>query len=82
MESPITNKEFENWETKGASVFTKGNIVLVPEVVDKKGAIINKAMVPNKDDWIVDLKVRIGNDAQTTKGGAGLGLYYLSDLNR
>lgn len=81
MESPITNKEFEYWESKGASIFTKNNIVLVPEVVDKKGAIINKAIVPYHEDWIVDLKVRIGNDAQTTKGGAGLGLYYLNGID-
>jgi hypothetical protein len=32
MESPITNKEFENFETKKASVFTKNNIILVPEI--------------------------------------------------
>ena len=32
MESPITNKEFENFETMKASVFTKNNIILVPEV--------------------------------------------------
>ena len=63
MEVPITNKEFENWETKIGSVFHKNRIVLVPEVKDKKGAIMNKVIVPHKDDWLIDLKVQIGNEA-------------------
>lgn len=43
MEAPITNKEFENWETTGAAVMTKNNIILCPEIVDKKGAIYAKS---------------------------------------
>ena len=32
MESPVTNKEFEYFETKKASVFTTNKIILVPEI--------------------------------------------------
>ena len=56
--------------------------MLVPELRDKKGAIINVVPVPSKDDWIVDLKVRIANDEKTLKGGAGLALYYLQSINQ
>ena len=55
---------------------------MVPEIKDKKGAIINKVIVPHKDDWIVDLRVEIGNEAKSERGGAGLALYYLSEINQ
>jgi hypothetical protein len=56
--------------------------VLVPEIKDKKGAILNKVVVPSKDEWLVDLRVHIGNEARTERGGAGLGLYYLRELDQ
>jgi len=82
MESPVASKEMDYWETKGSAIFTKNNIVLVPEVSDAKGAILNKMMVPYKDDWIVDVKTTIGNDVESPKGGAGLGFYYLKEINQ
>lgn len=54
---------------------------MVPEVVDKKGAILNKELIPHKDDWLIDLKVNIGNTQKSNKGGAGLGLYYLKEID-
>ena len=59
----------------------KNNIVLVPEVSDKRGALYNLRPNENRDQWIVDLKVRIGNDDRTAKGGNGLGFFYLKDIN-
>ena len=59
----------------------KNNIVLVPEVSNAKGAILNKAIVDHKDDWIVDIKLTIGNEDQTRRGGAGMGFYYLESIN-
>lgn len=82
MEAPITNKEFENWETTGAAVMTKNNIILCPEITDKKGAIYAKSQAPNKEKWIVDIRVKVGNDEETFKGGTGLGFWYLRDLNK
>ena len=49
METPITNKEFDNWQTEGASVFLKNEIVLVPELKDRKGAIWNKLHTAKTD---------------------------------
>jgi len=82
MESPISNKEFENWDTRLTSVMNKNNIVLTPEVQGAKGAILNKAIVKHKHDWIVDVKVTIGNEDQTKKGGAGMAFYYLEEVNQ
>ena len=81
MESPISNKEFEFWDTRLSSIMNKNNIVLVPEISNAKGGIINKASVISRDDWIVDVKLTIGNDAKTNVGGAGMGFYYLENIN-
>lgn len=82
MESPVTNKEFENWETYKSSVYTENTIVLVPEVVGAKGAILNKQMVKYQDDWIVDVKVTIGNEMRTAKGGVAMAFSYLESINK
>ena len=45
IESPITKKEFEYFQTDGVSVFTSNKIILNPEIRDKKGAIWSKYYV-------------------------------------
>lgn len=82
MESPITHKEFDNWETYGSSLFQKGRIIVVPEVADTRGAIVSKKFTNHRDSWIADIKVRIGNDNQSLKGGNGVGIYYLRDIDQ
>ena len=42
LESPITHKELEYWDTKKSAIMLKNNIVLSPEISNAKGAIINK----------------------------------------
>lgn len=34
------------------------------------------------DSWICDIKMRIGNDDKTQRGGNGVGIYYLNSFNR
>ena len=82
METPITNKEFDNWQTEGASVFLKNEIVLVPELKDRKGAIWNKFHTAKTDEWLIEMRVKIGNEMRTAKGGAGLGIHYLKEINQ
>ena len=79
----MTNKEFENWNTLGTSLFTKTKAILLPELASKTGAIYNKFFTgkDEKDEWIVDIKLRIGNEDQTLKGGNGVGIFYLRNLN-
>lgn len=62
MESPITKKEFEYFQTHGTSVMTKNRIILNPEIRDKKGAIWSKYYVSHEKEWIMDLRVTIGNE--------------------
>ena len=62
METPITFKELENWVGTGAAIMLENNIVLVPEISDKKGAFYNIYPNENKDAWIVNMKVTMGND--------------------
>jgi len=82
MESPVSDKEFDNWETHGASIFQKNRIILMPEVADKRGAIFSNKFTKHRDSWIVDIKMRIGNDNQTPKGGNGVGIYYLRSVDQ
>jgi hypothetical protein len=63
LESPISSKEMDNWEMYGSCVMTKNNIILSPEIKNAKGAIINKPLVSTFHDWIVDIKMTIGNEA-------------------
>jgi hypothetical protein len=57
-------------------------IVLVPELSDKRGAIYNLNTNENKDQWIIEARVRIGNQEKTKRGGNGVGFYYLSSINK
>jgi hypothetical protein len=82
LESPITKKELENWDTKKSAILLKNNIVLSPEIVSAKGAIINKQIVPYSKDWIVDIKVTIGNEKKSAKGGAGMAFFYVEDIDQ
>lgn len=84
MESPFAEADFERWQQAGSSVFTKNKIILNPAVKDSKGVIYNKnnVVLGKHHDWIVDLKVSIGNEDQTQRGGNGMGIYYLRSLNK
>ena len=84
LESPFVEADFERWQQAGSAVFTKNKIVLNPEVKESKGAIYNKqnVVLGKHHDWIVDLKVGLGNEDKTTKGGNGMGIYYLRTLNK
>jgi len=42
LESPISNRELTHWESHGAAMMLKNNIVIVPEISDRRGAIYNK----------------------------------------
>ena len=42
MEAPVTYKELDNWVGTGGAIMLQNNIVLVPEIADKKGALYNK----------------------------------------
>ena len=61
---------------------TKNKIILVPEIKNKKGAYFSKYYVQDPKEWIMDLRIRVGNELQTAKGGAGIGLHYLRSITK
>jgi hypothetical protein len=65
-----------------SAVMVKNNIVLSPEIVNAKGAIINKEMIPHATDWIVDIKATIGNEKRSQKGGAGMAFFYTDGIDK
>ena len=60
----------------------KNQVVLVPELPQKWGGIFNLSPNKDKDQWIADIRLRIGNEARTPKGGNGVGIYYIRGLNQ
>jgi hypothetical protein len=81
METPITKKEYDNWGTYGGAVFMREKIVLNPEVKDSKGGIHNTNFTSNEGNWIAEMKLHIGNEAKTPRGGNGVGIHYLRDFD-
>ena len=61
LESPISNRELGHWTTGGSAIMLKNNIVVVPEISDKKGSIYNVNVNEDKDQWIIEARVKIGN---------------------
>ena len=41
LQFPILKKELDNWKTQGTTVFLKDKVVLVPQVKDKRGALVS-----------------------------------------
>lgn len=58
------------------------SIIVVPEISDRRGAIYNLKTNENVDEWIIEARVKIGNTEKTRKGGNGVGIYYLSNMNK
>jgi len=61
-------------------VILRNRTVIVPESRDKKGMVYNSQPNPNKRDWMLDVEVQIGNEKKSTRGGTGLGIYYLKQI--
>lgn len=74
---------FHLWQTFGTSLILKDRAVIVPEVMDKKGAIQATTIAPTqcKDEFIADVRLNIENADATQTGSSGAAIYYLSDIN-
>lgn len=53
----------------------------MPEAKDKKGMVYNSQPNPLKRDWMVDIEIEIGNQKKSSRGGTGLGIYYLKQID-
>ena len=58
----------------------KNKTVLAPEVRDKKGIIYSKLPNPLVNDWMLEVEVNIGNEKGTSRGGTGLGIFYIKNI--
>lgn len=54
----------------------------MPEVADTRGAIVSQKLPSHRESWILDVRLRIGNEQRTPKGGNGVGIYYLRDIDQ
>jgi hypothetical protein len=79
LEFPAGEREFDEWTTYGAAVVNKKHAVVVPEIAGARGGIgANFNLKPRlQDRWVVDVKLDIGNDGNTNRGGNGVGIFYL-----
>ena len=59
----------------------RNRTVVVPEAKDKKGMVYNSQANPLKRDWMVDIEVEIGNWKRSSRGGTGLAIYYLKQID-
>jgi len=71
-----------HWRTDGAAVIHKNQVVIVPETRDKKGLFYSTEANPHMDSWLADIELHIGNDKKTSRGGTGLGIFYLENIDK
>ena len=48
---PMTEHDFENWNSLGTGVFHQNFAVLVPEIPNKAGLMVTKNTNPKPDHW-------------------------------
>ena len=77
----MEKKDFENWNTVGAALVHNSKVVLVPEVIDRKGILYSTNPNPYKDSWMLDVEFHIGNERKTTRGGTGMSMLYLKNVD-
>ena len=46
LETPISNKEMENWAMFNSTIMLKNVIVLSPEIKNAKGGLLNNNVLP------------------------------------
>ena len=59
----------------------RNRTVLAPEVRDKKGIMYN--VHPNQltKQWMVEVEMEIGNRKQSSRGGTGVALLYVKEID-
>ena len=80
---PMLQKDYENWNSVGTSIFLKNKAVIAPDSGDLlRGFIHTTKPNPNKDAWVAHLEVDIGNEENSNlRGGGGIGVYYVRNVD-
>lgn len=82
LDFPVMKKDFNTWQTVGAAVILRNKTILAPEVKDKKGILYSKLPNPLTKDWMLDVEVNIGNAKHSSRGGTGLGIFYVKNVDQ
>jgi len=56
-------------------------VVIVPEARDRKGIFYSAEQNPKDNFWLADVEVHLGNSKNTHRGGTGLAIYYLRNID-
>jgi hypothetical protein len=59
----------------------RNRTVIAPEARDKKGIIYNRQANPMVKDWMLDVELDIGNEKRSSRGGTGLAIFYLKNID-
>ena len=65
----------------GAAVIMRNRTVITPETRDKKGIMYSAHANKLSRDWMLELELEIGNKKESSRGGTGLGLFYVKNID-
>jgi len=77
LDFPITNKDFDHWETRGTAVHLRDKLVVVPETKHATGMLYSANPNPISKSWLMDFEVNMGNTKRSARGGVGIAMLYL-----
>lgn len=66
----------------GAAVMHKNKVVITPETRDKKGIFYSTIPNPKSEAWMADIELHLGNDKKTHRGGTGVGIFYVRNVDK
>ena len=81
---PMTEHDFENWNSLGTAVFHQNMAVLVPEIPNAAGMVVTKNTNPKPDHWyaIVDYDIDSAPSVNSKfKRQVKLDVYYLRSFD-
>lgn len=56
---------------------------MVPELQNKKGVVMNNGQIDDvHEDWIMNFQLEIGNTMKTEKGGNGVSILLLHEVDK
>jgi hypothetical protein len=66
----------------GGALLMKQKAIITPETRDKKGILYSTEPNPLLDSWLTEIELHIGNERETHRGGTGLGIFYLKNVDK
>lgn len=80
---PMTNKDFNNWQTEGSAVFLRNHLVVSPGSKNLKGLVYNTnpTSTGSVKGWIAEFDLDLGNDDLLELGSGGLAIYFLRNFD-